>query len=222
MEAAEDVPAPVAEEILAPVAPTSNVDAAEPVEAPAFAEVAVPQNLEPSSPVEEPVIERVSEPVIEPVSEPVPMVILAEPADAAADEDEDRDRTVLRPAPGLTSTSGTPLYAPPPFAVVTSMSSESRPTAGSVSVQEIQELRRELRAKELELGKLEAGALSAWDRTVPHLEAQISTLLDENASLRRQIRDAEEHSDADARTVDRLRSLVAERDSRLAEIRAQS
>ena len=89
-------------------------------------------------------------------------------------------------------------------------------------MQEVQELRRELRAKELELGKLEAGALSAWDRTVPALEVQISDLLDENASLRRQIREGEESSAADATTVQRLRSLVAERDSRLAEIRAQS
>ena len=33
---------------------------------------------------------------------------------------------------------------------------------------------------------------------------------------------AEEHSDADAQTVERLRSRVADRDTRLAEIRAQS
>jgi hypothetical protein len=34
----------------------------------------------------------------------------------------------------------------------------------------VQELHRKLRAKDLELGRLEAGTLSAWDRTVPQLE----------------------------------------------------
>lgn len=230
MEAAGDVAVPV-EEVLAPVVSTSIVDVSGPAEAPVLVEAPAPQDLGPSFPV------------VEPVVEPVTADTLDESADAGADEDADPDpdRTVLRPAPsmtstsgtpgmtstsetpGPTSTSGTPVYAPRRFAVATSPLSESGLTAGRpASMQEVQELRRELRAKELELGRLEAGVFSAWDRTVPHLETQISALLDENASLRRQIRDAEEHSDTDAKTVERLRSLVAERDSRLAEIRAQS
>ena len=123
----------------------------------------------------------------------------------------------------MASATKTPQYAPPPFAAI-APAAGTDPVAAmrQASVHEVQELRRELRAKELELGKFEAGALSAWDRTVPLLEAQISDLTTENDALRRTIRDAEEHSDADARTVERLRTLVAERDTRLAEIRAQS
>jgi hypothetical protein len=213
IEATEDASVPVAEDVLAPVPSRPIVDVTEPVDALVFFDAAARQHVQPSSHVENPVVE------------PVATDTLAEPADDGGDEDEDTDpdRTVLRPAPGMTPAPGTPLYTPPPLTVVTSAPSESEPAAGlPASVQEVQELRRELRAKELELGKLEAGALSAWDRTVPHLEAQISALLDENAWLRRQIRDAEEHSAADTRTVERLRSLVAERDSLLAEIRAQS
>lgn len=215
MEAAGDVPV-LAEEVLAPVVPTSIVNASEPAEAPVLSEAPAPGDLEPSPPI----------------VEPVTADTLDGSADAGADEDADPDRTVLRPAPGMTSTSGTPgmtsipgtpLYTPPRLTVATPTPSESEPTAERpASMQEVQELRRELRAKELELGKLEAGVFSAWDRTVPHLETQISDLLDENVSLRRQIRDAQEHSDADAKTVERLRTLVAERDSRLAEIRAQN
>jgi septal ring factor EnvC (AmiA/AmiB activator) len=134
----------------------------------------------------------------------------------------DPDRTVLRPAPSWSAPSKTPQYAPPRFSVVASTLSETELVQRTASVQEVQELRRELRLKELELGKLEAGALSAWDRTVPHLEAQIIDLQEENAALRRTIREAEEHSDADAQTVERLRASIAERDARLAEIRAQS
>ena len=236
MRAAVHAPVPL-EEGFAPIVPTSRiVDVARPPDAPVLAEAPVRQDLEPSRPV--------TEPVVEPVVEPVPADTLDEfsgagaeaSSDADPDEDpdanadEDPDRTVLRPAPSMTSaswspgmsTSGTPLYAPPRFAVATSTLSDSGPTAGRpASMQEVQELRRELRAKELELGRLEAGVFSAWDRTVPHLETQISALLNENASLRRQIRDADEHSAADAKTVERLSSLVAERDCRLAEIRAQ-
>lgn len=193
-EAVGDVPSPVAEEFLPAVSPILGVGVTEPDEAP----------------------------------------LLADPADADVDGDEDPDRTVLRPAPGMRSPSGTPHYAPPRSTFVAArVSASGLSAARPASVEEgqelrsehhaeVQALRSELRVKELELGRLEAGALSAWDRTVPRLEARISDLLDENVSLRRQIRDAEEHSGADARTVERLRSLVAERDSRLAEIQAQS
>ncbi len=148
-------------------------------------------------------------------------------AEDADDEDDDEDdvdpdRTVLRPAPSWTAPSKTPQYAPPRFTVVSSTLPESALVQRTASVQEVQELRRELRIKELELGKLEAGALSAWDRTVPRLEAEIIDLQDENAALRRTIRDAQEHSDADAHTVERLRASIAERDARLADLRAQS
>jgi regulator of replication initiation timing len=57
---------------------------------------------------------------------------------------------------------------------------------------------------------------------VPQLEDQIDTLLGENDTLRRRIREAEEHSDAGTLTVDHLRALVAERDTRIAELRAQA
>jgi hypothetical protein len=40
-------------------------------------------------------------------------------------------------------------------------------------------------------------------------------------SLRRRLREAEEHSDADALSIDHLRALVAGRDTKIAELRAQ-
>ena len=39
--------------------------------------------------------------------------------------------------------------------------------------------------------------------------------------LRHRLREAEEHSDADALSIDHLRALVAGRDTKIAELRAQ-
>ncbi len=221
-------PSPAVFEATAPVIEAVPVAAATDASAPADPE---PMAFAPFAP--EPVAPAyalVAEPVAAPIAY-VPTHAFTEPSDSYLDEeyeeddddddDPDPDRTVLRPAPSFGS--ATTAYVPARFSVVTPTLSEPEPTTVvPASVQEIQELLREVRAKELELGALEAGALSAWDRTVPALEAKISALQDENDSLRRQIREADERSDADARTVERLRSLVAERDSRLAEIRAQS
>jgi hypothetical protein len=94
-------------------------------------------------------------------------------------------------------------------------------SARVVTVEEVQFLRQELRKRDLEIGRIEAGALSAWDRMVPQLEQQIEDLMAESDSLRRRLREAEEHSDADALSIDHLRALVAGRDTKIAELRAQ-
>jgi len=57
---------------------------------------------------------------------------------------------------------------------------------------------------------------------VPQLEQQIEDLMAESDSLRRRLREVEEHSDADALSIDHLRALVAGRDTKIAELRAQS
>jgi hypothetical protein len=136
----------------------------------------------------------------------------------------DLDATVIRPAPGPKTTP----YLPP-SAVITSAPiaadvapRRARAVAQTSTSEDVQQLRQELRNRDLELGRIEAGALSAWDRMVPQLEDQIDTLLGENDTLRRRIREAEEHSDADTVTVDHLRALVAERDTRIAELRVQA
>lgn len=148
-------------------------------------------------------------------------------------EVEDPDATIIRPAPGPKTTpyvppsaviSSTPIApsAKIPSPAVAAITVLPRPPAGEpvTASPELQRLRQELHHRDLELGRVEAGALSAWDRTVPQLELQIDGLTTEIDSLRRRIREAEEHSDADARTVDHLRGLVADRDTRIAELRA--
>jgi hypothetical protein len=148
-------------------------------------------------------------------------------------EVEDPDATVIRPA----SIPKTPLYVPRtpvissvPPAQPTSVSRErtvaptvsrERTVAPTSASEDVLQLRQELRNRDLELGRLEAGALSAWDRMLPQLQDQIKTLLSENDQLQRRMRAAEEHSDADALTLDHLRAMVAERDLRIAELRAQ-
>lgn len=136
---------------------------------------------------------------------------------------EDPDATVIRPA----SFPKTALYVPPspvissvPPAQPTSVSRE-RTVAPTSTSDDVLRLRQELRDRDVELGRLEAGALSAWDRILPHLHEQMKTLVSENDQLQRRIRAAEEHSDADALTLDHLRAKVAERDLRIAELRAQ-
>ena len=138
-------------------------------------------------------------------------------------ENDDPDSTVIRPASGPRTTP----YLPP-ISVITSTpagptAAPSRPRT-DVQVptsEDVQQLRQELRNRDLELGRIEAGALSAWDRMVPQLEQQIDSLTRENDALRRKIRDADEHSDADAIAVEHLRALVTDRDEKLAELRAQ-
>ena len=141
---------------------------------------------------------------------------------------EDPDRTVIRMPPSLASGGpGTTPYLPP-----TAVATYSAPVANPapvlptsslrvVTVEEVQFLRQELRQRDLELGRIEAGALSAWDRMVPQLDEQIENLVAENHTLKRRLREAEEHSDADALNVDHLRTLVADRDAKIAELGAQ-
>ena len=138
-------------------------------------------------------------------------------------EVEDPDATVIRPA----SIPKTALYVPPGPVISSvptaqpSLSSRERTVPPISPSEDVQQLRQELRNRDLELGRLEAGALSAWDRMVPQLEEQIKTLVSENDELQRRMRAVEEHSDSNALTLDRLRAMVAERVLRIAELRAQ-
>ncbi len=137
-------------------------------------------------------------------------------------EVDDPDSTVIRPA---SSPKTTPYL--PPSAVITSTPAgpsaapyRARMGAQVSTSEDVQQLRQELRSRDLELGRIEAGALSAWDRMVPQLQQQIDGLTRENDALRRRIREADEHSDADAIAVEHLRALVADRDAKIAELRA--
>lgn len=116
--------------------------------------------------------------------------------------------------PGVGRPATTP-YVPP---VAASSSTGARRSA---TVEEVQYLRRQLRARDRELGRVEAGVLAAWDRVVPQLEGRIDQLSAENDELRHRLRDADEHADSDAMTMERLRGVVADRDSKLAELRQQ-
>jgi hypothetical protein len=136
----------------------------------------------------------------------------------------DPEATIIRPA----SNPKTTPYLPPSAVISSTPIAPSaavhrpRTNAQTPTSEDVQQLRQELRDRDLELGRIEAGALSAWDRMVPHLEQQIEGLTQENDALRRRIREAEEHSGADSLTVDHLRALVADRDARIAELRAQA
>jgi hypothetical protein len=161
------------------------------------------------------------EPAEEPLIDHVPLHAIEDP-----DRNEDPDRTVIR-MPPTSGGSGTTRYLPP-TAVDTYFAPVASPAPtveGSsvrvVTVEEVQFLRQELRKRDLEIGRIEAGALSAWDRMVPQLEQQIEDLMAESDNLRRRLREAEEHSDADALSIDHLRTLVAGRDTKIAELRAQ-
>lgn len=162
------------------------------------------------------------EPDAEPLIDHVPLHAIEDP-----DRNEDPDRTVIR-MPPTSGGSGTTLYLPP-TAVATYSTTVANPapvlptsSLRVVTVAEVQFLRQELRQRDLEIGRIEASALSAWDRMVPQLEQQIEDLMAESDSLRRRLREAEEHSDADALSIDHLRALVADRDTKIAELRAQS
>ena len=143
------------------------------------------------------------------------------------DPSEDPGRTEIRMSP----TSGRPAttaYLPRTAVAMYSAPAASPASAVDaasvwvVTLGEVQFLRQELRQRDLEIGRIEAAALSAWDRTVPQLEQEIEDLMAERQILHRGLREARERSDADVLSIDRLRTLVAGRDTKIAELRAQS
>ncbi len=139
-------------------------------------------------------------------------------------ESDDPDATVIRLAPGTMTAP----YAPPTVVISSvpagpgGVPNRVRTIPQMPTPEDVQQLRQELRDRELEIGRIEAGALSAWDRVVPRLEEQIAALTSENDALDRRVRAAEERLDADALLVDHLRALVAYRDTTIAELRADS
>jgi len=164
----------------------------------------------------------------EPLTGYVPMHAIEDPdPNEDAWRNDDPGRTVIR----MTPTSGRP--GTTPFLPRSAVAMYSAPVANTappvaaasarvVTVDEVQFLRQELRLRDLEIGRIEAAALSAWDRTVPQLEQQIEDLVAESHVLRRGLREARERSDADVLSIDHLRTLVAGRDTKIAELRAQS
>ncbi|QLQ15448.1 MAG: hypothetical protein HZY73_06870 [Micropruina sp.] len=78
-------------------------------------------------------------------------------------------------------------------------------------------MREELNRRARELDRLEVGAVAAWDRTIPHFEAQINELTATNHDLTQALDDANSRLVADAQTITQLRAALAERDHRLAD-----
>ncbi|MHB1007735.1 MAG: hypothetical protein ACYC1E_00570 [Propionibacteriaceae bacterium] len=79
-------------------------------------------------------------------------------------------------------------------------------------------LRPDLRDADLQVGRIEAAALAAWDRTVPMLEQQLQDLAAQNDELHLMLRDAQDRLESGATT--HLRAVAVE--SRNAERRARA
>jgi hypothetical protein len=75
---------------------------------------------------------------------------------------------------------------------------------------EIADLKRQLLAMERELARLEGGAVSAWDATVPHLEQRIEQLQRDNADLQSALRRALDDLQTSAHEVGSLRHTLSE------------
>lgn len=85
------------------------------------------------------------------------------------------------------------------------------------TAEDLGQLREELNRRARELDRLEVGAVAAWDRTIPHFEAQINELTATNHDLTQALDDANSRLVADAQTITQLRAALAERDHRLAD-----
>lgn len=81
---------------------------------------------------------------------------------------------------------------------------------------EADDLRAQLERSRQEIALLETGAISAWDRTVPVLEAQIVTLTETNRELVEALEEAQARLESEERAIAQLRVAVADRDRRLA------
>ena len=69
---------------------------------------------------------------------------------------------------------------------------------------------------------LEAGAVTAWDKTVPTLEWQIDSLREENSEMAAMLRKALDELESQSVQAEALRSALSERDRRLAGLDTRS
>lgn len=84
------------------------------------------------------------------------------------------------------------------------------------------ELEQLVAAKDREISMLEAGAVTAWDKTVPTLEWQIDSLREENSEMAAMLRKALDELESQSVQAEALRSALSERDRRLAGLDTRS
>ena len=81
----------------------------------------------------------------------------------------------------------------------------------------VAELEHNLAARDMEISRLETGAVTAWDTTVPNLEHRIDELADHNTQLQRELAAMSDRLDGQLGEAEALRRALQERDRRLAE-----
>lgn len=86
----------------------------------------------------------------------------------------------------------------------------------------VAELEQLIAAKDREISMLEAGAVAAWDKTVPTLEWQIDSLREENSEMAAMLRKALDELESQSVQAEALRSALSERDRRLAGLDTRS
>lgn len=139
------------------------------------------------------------------------------------------DGTVIRPPeettvlrPGQQGTVIRPAATPfVPSTVIRSVPGISEPPVDADAPPTIEDgssLRPDLRDADLQVGRIEAAALAAWDRTVPMLEQQLQDLAAQNDELRLMLRDAQDRLESGGTT--HLRAVAVE--SRNPERRARA
>lgn len=93
----------------------------------------------------------------------------------------------------------------------------ARPAAPDTAPLEarVAELESTVADRERDLARLETGATTAWDTTVPTLEGQIENLREERAQLNQALLDAQSQTEAQHAEIERLRRAVQNREAGL-------
>ncbi len=164
-------------------------------------------------------------PVAPPAGAPaqVPPPVDAPPVDAPrtdTTEDED-DSTIIRP-PGADLPTATTPVVPARDAASVDAANEAlgAPVATDVEglTQQVEALQTQLRAQVDEMNRLEAGAVTAWDRTLPVLQGQIEQLEKEKNDALEQVVDLTNRLETEQARAERLQGALGDRDKRIAEL----
>ena len=94
-------------------------------------------------------------------------------------------------------------------------------TEGPDQPAEVVALRDEVTRLQAEMSRLETSAVAAWDRTMPHLESQISELEQQVTELQIALRQSEGRLAVAAQHSEELQQAIAERDRRISALTSQ-
>lgn len=138
------------------------------------------------------------------------------------EDDDDWETTIIRPRDAVIPSmaeavaSHTSDTAQLDATMVAATQTPARDVAGLT--QQVTSLQQELKTQIEAMNRLEAGAVTAWDRTLPVLQEQIDTLEKEKVQAMGQMAELNDRLSQEQIRAEHLQSALNERDKRITEL----